>query len=69
MCGEMAGNPSFTRILLGMGLDEFSVPAAAVPRIKKLIREMTLADAKSVTERIFNQTGDVNDHGLFSRIS
>src|SRR5439155_560537 len=37
MCGEMAGNPAFTRILLGMGLDEFSVPAAAVPRIKRLI--------------------------------
>jgi len=69
MCGEMAGNPSFTRILLGMGLDEFSVPAAAVPRIKKLIRDMSLSDAKSVTERIFNQTGDSNDHGLFSRIS
>ena len=55
MCGEMAGNAAFTRILLGMGLDEFSVPAAAVPRIKRLIREMSVEDAKKVVERIFAQ--------------
>jgi len=69
MCGEMAGNPAFTRILLGMGLDEFSVPAAAVPRIKRLIREMSLEDAKKVVERIFNQETDTGDASLFSRIS
>ncbi len=67
MCGEMAGNPAFTRILLGMGLDEFSVPAAAVPRIKRLIREMSLEDAKKVVERIFSQQTD--DPNVFSRIS
>jgi len=69
MCGEMAGNPAFTRILLGMGLDEFSVPAAAVPRIKRLIREMSLEDAKKVVERIFSQETDTGDPSLFSRIS
>jgi len=69
MCGEMAGNPSFTRILLGMGLDEFSVPAAAVPRIKRLIREMSLEEAKIVVERIFNQTTDSGDPSVFFRIS
>jgi phosphotransferase system enzyme I (PtsI) len=69
MCGEMAGNPAFTRILLGMGLDEFSVPAAAVPRIKRLIREMSLDEAKKAVERIFSQTTDSGDPALFSRIS
>ena len=69
MCGEMAGNPSFTRILLGMGLDEFSVPAAAVPRIKRLIREMSLEEAKKVVERIFSQTTDTGDPSVFFRIS
>ncbi len=69
MCGEMAGNPAFTRILLGLGLDEFSVPAAAVPRIKRLIREMSLEDAKKVVERIFSQGNDTGDPSLFSRIS
>ena len=65
MCGEMAGNPSFTRILLGMGLDEFSVPAAAVPRIKRLIREMSLDDAKKMVDRIFSQTTDTGDQQRF----
>lgn len=69
MCGEMAGNPAFTRILLGMGLDEFSVPAAAVPRIKRLIREMSLDDAQKMVERIFSQTAESADPGIFSRIS
>ena len=69
LCGEMAGNPAFTRILLGMGLDEFSVPAAAVPRIKRLIREMSLEDAKKVVDRIFAQETDTGDPSLFSRIS
>jgi phosphotransferase system enzyme I (PtsI) len=69
MCGEMAGNPSFTRILLGMGLDEFSVPAAAVPRIKRLIREMSLDDAKKTVDRIFSQTTDSGDPSVFFRIS
>jgi phosphotransferase system enzyme I (PtsI) len=69
MCGEMAGNPAFTRILLGMGLDEYSVPAAAVPRIKRLIREMSLEEAKKMVERIFSQTTDTGDSGGFFRIS
>jgi phosphotransferase system enzyme I (PtsI) len=69
MCGEMAGNPAFTRILLGMGLDEFSVPAAAVPRIKRLIREISLEEAQKLVERIFSQDTDAGDPSLFSRIS
>lgn len=56
MCGEMAGDPTFTRILLGMGLDEFSVAAAAVPRIKSLIRETTLVDAKKLAQEILQST-------------
>jgi phosphotransferase system enzyme I (PtsI) len=69
ICGEMAGNPSFTRILIGMGLDEFSVPAAAVPRIKRLIREISFDDAKKLVERVFAQTTDGDTPGIFSRIS
>jgi phosphoenolpyruvate-protein phosphotransferase (PTS system enzyme I) len=52
MCGEMAGDPAFTKILLGMGLDEFSVPAAAVPRIKRLVRETPYAEAKAMAADI-----------------
>jgi phosphotransferase system enzyme I (PtsI) len=69
ICGEMAGNPSFTRILIGLGLDEFSVPAAAVPRIKRLIRETSREDAKKLVERVFSQSADGEDPGILSRIS
>ena len=38
MCGEMAGNRSFTRLLLGMGLREFSMDAVALLEIKRQVR-------------------------------
>jgi len=56
MCGEMAGDPTFTRILLGLGLDEFSVPAAAVPKIKSLVRASTLQDAKTLAQEVLQLT-------------
>ena len=52
MCGEMAGDPSFTKLLVGMGLDELSVPAAAVPRIKRLIRETSFDDARRLSQDV-----------------
>ena len=36
MCGELAGDERATLLLLGMGLDEFSMSAISVPRIKSL---------------------------------
>jgi phosphotransferase system enzyme I (PtsI) len=39
MCGEMAANPSYTRLLLGMGLTEFSVPPNSLLEIKQMITE------------------------------
>lgn len=51
MCGEMAGEVAFTPLLVGLGLDEFSVPAAAVPQIKKIIRSITYEDAKRLSEK------------------
>jgi len=56
MCGEMAGDPTFTRILLGLGLDEFSVPAAAVPKIKSLLRNSTLQESKTLALEVLQLT-------------
>ena len=52
MCGEMASEPVFSFLLLGMGLDEFSVSPPVIPRIKKLIREVSFEDAKKVVRQI-----------------
>lgn len=51
MCGEMAGEPLAIPILLGLGLDEFSMNAAAIPEAKAIIRSLSLAEAKGVAAR------------------
>jgi phosphotransferase system enzyme I (PtsI) len=50
MCGEMAGEPSFALILLGLGLDEFSMPPQVIPELKYLIRSITLNQVKEIAE-------------------
>ena len=51
MCGEMAGEPLFTLILLGLGLDELSMSPIAIPEIKKIIRSLALKEAKELTKK------------------
>ena len=46
MCGEMASDPTFTKILVGMELDELSMSSIAIPKIKKIIRTMSYREAK-----------------------
>ena len=48
MCGELAGDERATLLLLGMGLDEFSMSAISVPRIKKLIRHVNYQEVKAL---------------------
>ncbi len=50
MCGEMAANPLATMILIGMGLDEFSMSPETLPEIKKIIRSCTHAEAKACAD-------------------
>ncbi|MEI8348771.1 MAG: phosphoenolpyruvate--protein phosphotransferase [Candidatus Omnitrophota bacterium] len=51
MCGEMAGEPLFAFLSLGLELDEFSMPPPYVPRIKELIKHVTFEEARVVAER------------------
>ena len=51
MCGEMAGEVAFTPLLVGLGLDEFSAPASAIPQIKKIVRSINYKDAQKLAER------------------
>ncbi len=50
MCGEMAGEPTFILVLLGLGLDEFSVPPLVIPEVKYIIRSIKLSDAQSIVK-------------------
>jgi len=56
MCGEMASDPTFTVVLVGMGLNEFSVPSVAVPKIKKIIRSCSLIEAREIAREILSTT-------------
>lgn len=51
MCGEMSGDLLFTILLLGLGLVEFSVSPAVLPRVKELIRSVTYEYARDVAAR------------------
>ena len=52
MCGEMAGEPSFALMLLGLGLDEFSMPPQVVPELKYIIRSVTIKQAQEIARRV-----------------
>ncbi|MFH1458533.1 MAG: phosphoenolpyruvate--protein phosphotransferase [Candidatus Omnitrophota bacterium] len=51
MCGEMAGEPSFVLILLGLGLNEFSMPPQVIPELKYIIRSVTFKQAEEIAFR------------------
>ncbi|MGL9720971.1 phosphoenolpyruvate-protein phosphotransferase PtsI [Symbiopectobacterium sp.] len=55
MCGELAGDERATLLLLGMGLDEFSMSAISIPSIKKIIRNANYDDAKALAEQALSQ--------------
>lgn len=48
VCGEMAGDPMFVPLLLGLGVDALSMTPPLLPAVKYLIRAMTMADARAL---------------------
>ena len=54
MCGEMAGDPLCTAILLGLKLDGLSMTPLAIPRVKKIIRHSTVAESAKLLETVMD---------------
>ncbi|MFC1668457.1 phosphoenolpyruvate--protein phosphotransferase [Chlamydiota bacterium] len=52
MCGEMASEPEWIIVLLGMGLDEFSTSPSSVPEVKKVIRSVNFSEVKALSEKV-----------------
>ena len=48
VCGEMAGDPIYAPLLLGLGVDGLSMSPAWLPSVRYVVRAMTMADAKSL---------------------
>ena len=51
MCGEMASDPKYTLLLLGLGLDQYSTNADALLKIKKIIRSVSFAEAQEIAQQ------------------
>jgi phosphotransferase system enzyme I (PtsI) len=54
MCGEMAGDETAIPLLLGLGLDEFSMSATSVLRARSQIRNLKKADMEELTKTVLN---------------
>jgi phosphotransferase system enzyme I (PtsI) len=66
MCGEMAGNPLATTMLLGLGLDEFSMVPSVIPEIKNIIRSTQYAHAVEVASRAVTLSTSLEVRALLS---
>ena len=53
ICGEMAADPAYILILLGMGLDELSMTHFYIPRVKKIMRKSSYEDAKQLLDEVY----------------
>ncbi len=71
VCGEMAGDPLYTPVLLGMGVDELSMNALAIPVVKRIIRHSTMEEFQEFARQaLHHQTfEDVNAYvtGVMAR--
>jgi phosphotransferase system enzyme I (PtsI) len=59
VCGEMAGDPVMTPLLLGLGIDELSVAPPLVPQVKFMIRRLKLSEAQALAEFALNSESGV----------
>jgi phosphotransferase system enzyme I (PtsI) len=53
ICGEMAAEPAYALVLLGLGLDEFSMNPISIPKVKKVLRMSRFEETRSLVEQLF----------------
>jgi phosphotransferase system enzyme I (PtsI) len=64
VCGEMAGDPVYAPLLLGLGVDELSMTPPLLPAVKYLIRHTKFADAKRLAAEALAQTDPRKTYAL-----
>ena len=55
MCGEMAGDPLYAAILIGMGFQHLSMNVASIPWVKKVVRSVRMQDAVELAALVMDQ--------------
>ncbi len=61
MCGEMAGDQTAVPLLVGLGLDEFSMSASSVLKTRSLISKLTLSDMQALAAKAINECATVEE--------
>ena len=69
MCGEMAGDPAFTRLLMGLGLRRFSMEPSQLLEIRQQVRQTRLSAVPEWIERILECTDTSALHGLVDQLN
>ncbi len=64
MCGELAGDPQLTRLLLGMGLRQFSMFPAQIPEVKQKIKQSNISELLPAVRRIIRleESAKIQEH-------
>ena len=68
LCGEMSADPMATVVLIGMGLDEFSMSPMAIPHIKKVIRSVSLDEAQRIVDEALTLRTGMEIRNLLDRV-
>jgi phosphotransferase system enzyme I (PtsI) len=69
VCGEMAGDPGLTRLLLGMGLRNFSMHPAQLPAIKERILRTSLEQAQPLAQRLLRASDPAKIRELLAQLN
>jgi phosphotransferase system enzyme I (PtsI) len=64
MCGELAGSVFAAPVLLGLGLDEFSMAASSIPLVKRIIRGASLAECRVLAEKAMASESSQQTHAM-----
>jgi phosphotransferase system enzyme I (PtsI) len=64
MCGELAGSVLAAPVLLGLGLDEFSMTASSIPQVKRIIRGISLEDCRVLAEKVLASASYGHTHAM-----
>ena len=64
ICGEMAGDPGVAALLLGLGLDEFSMAASSIPKVKRIVREVKISTCRELAQELLKGVSVMANNAL-----
>ena len=69
LCGEMAGDPNYTRLLIGMGLKSFSMHPSVIPEIKNIILNTNTRKLKKISDQIIASDSPTEQNNLLIKLN